>query len=316
VFALQDDITIKVLTIVKVKLENLGGSGWIKHHKGTRGLECYLKLQEAMGYLSRGTIPDTNQARQLAEAAIAMCPEAPGPYRILGNVTQQDYTLGSSKSPRESLEKAEELVKKALAIDDTLSDAHGNLGMIYMQKRDYDKAIASAERALSLEPGSSWCLYRLGVALSFAARPEEAIPLFEKALRLNPLAPATFYYDFGGALRTANRIEEAAASYKKASEKAPNWFWPHAALAAVYSMLGRNEEARAEAVEVLRINPRFSLEWVDRVAAYKDRAPVKTFIDAMRKAGLPDKPPPPSPKRRAVPRPNGGRLAQSRAEVI
>ena len=45
----------------------------------------------------------------------------------------------------------------------------------------------------------------------------------------------------------------------------------------------------------LRINPRFSLEWVDRVAAYKDRAPVKTFIDAMRKAGLPDKPPPPQP---------------------
>ena len=163
--------------------------------------------------------------------------------------------------------------------------------MIYMQQRKYDKAIASAERALSLQPGSSWCLYRLGVALSFAGRPEEAIPLFEKALRLNPLAPATFYYDFGGALRTTNRIEEAAAA-SRGSEKAPNWFWPHAALAAVYSMLGRNEEARAEAVEVLRINPRFSLEWVDRVAAYKDRAPVKTFIDAMRKAGLPDKPPP------------------------
>jgi adenylate cyclase len=292
VFALQDEITLRVLTAVKVKLEGLGGSGWAHRYKGTQGLDCYLKFQEVSGFIQRGTVPDIKQARRVAESAIATCPESPGLYRSLGVVNYQEVILGASTSPRESLEKAEELVRKALAIDENNSDAHGNLGMIYMQQRKYDEAIASAERALSLQPGSSWCLYRLGVALSFAARPEEAIPLFGKALRLNPLAPATFYYDFGGALRTANRIEEATAAYKKASEKAPNWFWPHAALAAVYSMLGRDEEARAEAVEVLRINPRFSLEWVDRVAAYKDRAPVKKFIDVMRKAGLPDKPPP------------------------
>jgi hypothetical protein len=60
-------------------------------------------------------------------------------------------------------------------------------------------------------------------------------------------------------------------------------------------MMGRDKEAQAEAAEVLRINPRFSLEWYARTASNKDRSVVDKLVDAMRKAGLPDKPPSPQP---------------------
>ena len=83
----------------------------------------------------------------------------------------------------------------------------------------------------------------------------------EKAIRLNPLAPSPFYNDLGLAFRLTGRLEEAAALYKKSIDRAPNDFWMHAALANVYIMMGRDEEARAAAAEVLRINPKFSLEW-------------------------------------------------------
>ena len=56
VFALQDEITIRVLTAVKVKLEGLGGSGWMHRYKGTQGLDCYLKFQEVSGLIQRGTV--------------------------------------------------------------------------------------------------------------------------------------------------------------------------------------------------------------------------------------------------------------------
>jgi tetratricopeptide (TPR) repeat protein len=65
----------------------------------------------------------------------------------------------------------------------------------------------------------------------------------------------------------------------------------HAALAGVYIEMGREEEARAAAAEVLRINPKFSLEWYGKRVLLKDRTIVNAYIEALRKAGLPDKSP-------------------------
>ena len=294
-FALQDEITMRVLRAVRVKLEGLGGATWMKYYWGTQGLDCFLKYQDAVSHIQRMTIADNKQARQIAEEGLAMCAEGPAFYRALAIVNMNDYTLGSSKAFRESIEKAEELLQKALAIDDNDSDAHGILSQVYMRKREYDKAIAAAERGVTLDPGSSWAIFRYGLVLIMAGRPEEAIPLFEKAIRLNPLGPAIFYAGYGEALRDAGRLEEAVTSYKKAIERAPNYFWPHASLAAVYSMIGRDKEAQAEAAEVLRINPRFSLEWYARTTPLKDRSVIDKLINAMRKAGLPDKPSPEQP---------------------
>ena len=294
-FTLQDDITMRVLVAVRVKLEGTGTSVWMKYYRGSQGLDCFLKIQQAIGHIQRMTIPDTNQARQIAEEGLAMCPEGPVFYRILAIVNMNDYNLGSSKAPRESIEKAEELLQKALAIDDNDSEAHGNMSQVYSRKREYDKAIAAAERGVTLNPGSSWANYRYGLVLVVVGRPEEAIPLFEKAIRLNPLGPAVFYGDYGLALSLTGRLEEAVSSYKKAIERAPDFFRTHAVLSAVYSMMGRDKEAQAEAQEVLRINPRFSLEWYARTSSIKDRSVIDKLVNAMRKAGLPDKPPPAQP---------------------
>jgi hypothetical protein len=51
-------------------------------------------------------------------------------------------------------------------------------------------------------------------------------------------------------------------------------------------MMGREKEARAEAAEVLRINPKFSLDYFAEAIPYKDRKVINKFIDALRKAGL------------------------------
>jgi len=289
-FALQDDITMKVIGAVRVKLEGLGTSMWTKYYRGSQGLDCFLKFQDAIGRLQRMTVADTNYARQIAEEGLVTCQEGPAFYRLSAIVHLTDHMLGSSKDPQESISKAEEFLLKALAIDDKNADTLGNLSQVHTRKKEYDKAIASAERAVTLDPGSSWALYRYAIALNFANRPEQAIPLFEKAIRLNPLGPSAFYFDFGIALRDTGKVDEAVATFKKSVERAPNWFWPHAHLAVTYSMLGMDTEARAEAAEVLRINPRFSIEWAAKNTAYDQARMVKVF-DAMRKAGLPDTPP-------------------------
>ncbi len=294
-FTLQDDITMKVLGVIRIKLEGLGGSKWLSKYKGTHGLDCFLKFQEAVSTLQRNTMADTRKAQQIAEEGLEMCPEISTFYRLLGVVNINYYWFDSSKSPHGYMEKAEEFLQKTLAMDENNSDAYGNLSQLHMIKKDYDKALAEAEKSLSLDPGSSWCLWRYARVLTVIGRPEEAIPLQEKAIRLNPLGPAPFYGDLGLSLRLTGRFEEAVVFYKKAIKRAPKDFWFHAHLAIIYIMMGRDEDARAEAAEVLQINPKFSVEWFAKTTTLKDRSVVDKSSDALRKAGLPEKPPPAQP---------------------
>jgi tetratricopeptide (TPR) repeat protein len=129
----------------------------------------------------------------MIEEAIAMCPDNPMGYIQLGAVYSMDYYLGNTKSPRETLEKGIELAQKALAIDDSLASPHGLLCALYLAKREYDKAIAEGERGVALNPGGTSELVNYAASLSYAGRPEEAIQLFQKAVRLNPFNPAGLY---------------------------------------------------------------------------------------------------------------------------
>ncbi len=51
-------------------------------------------------------------------------------------------------------------------------------------------------------------------------------------------------------------------------------------------MMGREKEARAEAVEVLRVNPKFSLDLLPKMLPYKDQTETDKVGNALRKAGL------------------------------
>ena len=199
-----------------------------------------------------------------------------------------DYLFGTTKSPRESLEKAIELAQKAIAVDEGLADGHALLGVFYSLKGEHDKALAEGERAVILNPNNADSYRWYGSILTYAGRPEEAIPMIQKAIRLNPFA-STFYYDnLGDALRNTGRFEEAVSAYKKAVQLAANNIFAHVSLAATYSMIKREKEAYAEAAEVLRINPRFSLDHWEKTlrAAFKDQSEIDKVVDALRKAGL------------------------------
>jgi adenylate cyclase len=240
---------------------------------------------EASKYADRLTIADHNVAQRLLEEAISMCPENPIGYVRLSWVLRQGAILDKTKPYEETLEKSKELIKKALAMDDTLADAHNHLTVIYKNEKEYDKSIAAGRRAVELDPGGAEAHLWYGAALLFASQPEEAILQFQKVLRLNPNAATWTFVFLGHALRNAGRPEEAVSSYKKALQRAPDHLIAHIGLVVTYSVMGREEEARAEAQEVLRINPKFSLiPFKKRAMNYKDPAENDMIINAMTKA--------------------------------
>jgi adenylate cyclase len=242
---------------------------------------------EVIKYHRGHNIEDAKVARRLAEEMVDMYPESSLAYLAIGWVHQMEYVLRIGRSPQESIEKGIEMAQKVLAMDDSIATAHGLLCLLYSYKREYDKSIAEAERAVALVPGGSISSMHYAMALNYAGRSEEAIPFFQKAIRLDPVGTTSIYLHYGGALRITGRYEEAVSAYKKSLQREPNNIFAHVGLAGTYSMMGRDKEARAVAEEVLRLNPNFSLASYSRILSmFKDQSEMDKFIQALSKTGL------------------------------
>jgi tetratricopeptide (TPR) repeat protein len=177
------------------------------------------------------------------------------------------------------LAEATELLQKAIVLDDNLAEAHGLLGFIYSVERRHDKAFAQGKKAVALNPNSAMAHLWLGKVFTFASRWEESIPEYKIAIRLNPIPPSYYLWSLGLSYGATGQYDEAIAWCEKAVHMDPDSLMARIMMTAVYSWSGRDEEARAEAAEVLRINPDFSLERFAKKAG-------SNLVSALRKAGL------------------------------
>ncbi len=280
IFAIQDEITKRIITAMQVKLTE--GEQARAVARGTDNLEAYLKHLQANELLHQINIESNALARQLAEEAIALDPEYAMAYKALGQSHMLDIWLGTTKSRKASMAKAMELVHKAIVLDDSFAEAHALLGYLYTMTRQYDKGIAEAEKAVALNPNSAESHMRLGKTLSFAGRWEKSIPEYKKAIRLNPIPQNIYFYSLGLSYCYTGQYEEAIEWCEKAIREAPDSLYARIMMTVVYSQSGRLDEARAQAAEVLRIQPKFTV----KRGAYKRKEDTDRFVSALYKAGL------------------------------
>ena len=125
IFALQDEITRKILVALEVRLTS-GEQATIRG-KGTDNLEAYLKVLQAIEHLRRTSKEGVSLARQLAEEAIALDPEYARPYRIVATCHITDIFWGLSKSRKKSMEQAVEMAQKAISLDESDPGGTGDL---------------------------------------------------------------------------------------------------------------------------------------------------------------------------------------------
>ncbi|MDH3802895.1 MAG: hypothetical protein OEU80_12530, partial [Deltaproteobacteria bacterium] len=203
IFAVQDDLTQKILTALHVELTH--GEQARVWARGTENLQAYLKILQAREKWIQMNKESNALARQLAEESIALDQDYAFAYMILAATHMMDVFLGSSKSPKDSIKQAITLNKKGMALDDSLPNAHSQLGLLYTMTRQHDKGVAEANLGVELDPNSASAHRILGLTLSYAGRPEEAIPLLKKAIRLEPFTPGIYYDNLGAAYRNAGQ---------------------------------------------------------------------------------------------------------------
>jgi adenylate cyclase len=197
------------------------------------------------------------------------------------------WQWGSQQSPAgQTLEPAMVAAQRGLALNDSGHFSHITLGAVYLLQQQYEQAVAEMERAVALGPTEADSYTALAGVLSCMGRTEDALEAAAQALRLKPFIADAHLGNVGAAYAVAGRYEEARAPLQRFLSRYPNILPFHLALAAVYSELGQAAEARAEAAEVLRLNPYFSLEVHRQRTPIKDPTVLERHIAALRRAGL------------------------------
>jgi adenylate cyclase len=284
IFALQDDITMKIITALQVKLSEGEQANVIA--KGTENLEAYLTVLQGLQHWQVFNREGNAIAQELAKDAISADLSYPAAYLLLSKTQMREVLLGTSKSPRRSLKLSIENAQEAISLDTSFADAQAWLGWLYTMTRQHDKGIAAAERASDLNPNSSDAHSYLGLTLNYAGRHEEAIQMYKKAIRLSPIPSVATLFRLCIACRDCGRYEEGTLAAKKAIHLHPNSIPAHTCLASCYALLGRDAEAKSESAEVLRMDPNFSLAILEQRLPYKDPADTKLVVESLRKAGL------------------------------
>ena len=157
------------------------------------------------------------------------------------------------------------------------------LGYLYSLIGQVDKALTECKIAVKLAPNSASARTWYGAVLIKAGQYDMAVEQLEQARRRDPIAGTWFLRYLGSAYSLKGRHEEAISTLKRAIQKAPNDHLSRLLMTRAYIFAGMQAEAEAEAAEVLRLNPKFSLEDYAKKGTGKAK---ERSVEAYRRAGL------------------------------
>ena len=293
-FTLMDEITRKIVRSLQVELTD-GESAYLMHDS-TDNFEAWALTVKGtnLSSISSNKKDPQLRARELFERAIKLDPTYATAWTQLAFTHWKGAWIGWSESPEESIKKAIELANKAKNLDEKQAGADRLFSYIHAHQKQFEKAIADAERAIAINPNDSASHACLAWALHSAGGFAEAAEVMKRAMRLSPYYDIWYLSNLGEALTMAGHYAEAISVNQQLlergqKEKLPTWIAAaHDWLAIGYSMLGRMEEARYHVTELLKFDPNWSLEMVQQVYSYRNQADMDRHLDASRKAGLPE----------------------------
>jgi len=251
VFTIQDEISMAIVDKLKVELLGREREGILK--KYTNNLDAYNAYLMGLNQWNRLTPEGYEQSLQCYQEAIRLDDGFAPAYAQLA-IWHLSQAFWGTLSPIEALPMAIEMAERALAIDDTISEAHGFIGVLHaFFERDQEAGERSLRRAVELGPNIAVNYSNLAALLTAQGRSHDAIEAAKTSQRLDPLSPTTnawacWWIGLGG------RLEEAIADLEKMIELDPNHWLPHHVLGDLYSRAGRPDEAIAAGTHAVALS--------------------------------------------------------------
>jgi adenylate cyclase len=286
VFALQDDVTVAVVSAIQPKL--LQTEIALATRRRPENLTAYDFYLRAMAQFYLATREGLAGATRLAHHALELEPGFGRAAALAGNCHTLNVLWAYAADPQFERKEAIRLCTLALSLDDGDQDTLAWASSIssYMIG-DSESAIEIADRAVASNPNSFLAWTQRGWTYRVAGLPDEALPSFERAIRMSPVDPLLHqtFTGMGYALIEVGRFDEAIVAGKKAQRQNPSFSPAYRCLASAFAHLGRNAQAREAAARLLEVDPTFTItSWIARGG----QSNAKLLIEGLRKAGLPE----------------------------
>ena len=246
---------------------------------GTSDPEAYQLYLKGRHYWDKRTPETLEKSRSYFQQAIEKDPN----YALAYMGLAEYYGVISDYAPipaREAAPKSETYAKKALAIDDTLAEAHAVLGIDYDEDWEWAAAGKEYERALELNPSLSRTHVLYGLHFSYLGNDEQAFVHFKRAVELDPLnlnATQNLAMEY----LTVKQIDQAIELEKKNLEIDPNYAKSHLNLAIDYRCAGKYDLWLEEWEKEARLNN--DADDLARALTAKREYPKSGYRGAMKK---------------------------------
>ena len=290
-FALQDEIVAALASQLNAELIS-NEARRAQHAPNPDSMDLYF---QGLAQLNKGFNPeDLAQARGFFERAVALDPDNLDAVLQKVNVDRNlSYYQANSKYERAAIyATVEATVTHVLSLAPNNAYAHFEMGIVLADTNRRAQGRAELERALALDPNFAWAHGQVGFAKMQDGRAEETEAQENEALRLSPHDPTAYWWLqwIADSKVLLGAYEEAVPWYRRSLE-INRTLWTHLHFAAALELLGRHDEARAEAQAGLALVPEFTIRRY-RAFALSDN-PVflkqqERLLQAMQKAGVPE----------------------------
>ncbi len=225
------------------------------------------------------------EAMRLFEKAIELDPDYGFAHAVLAAVWI-DQWYDSQDDAGGALQKAYDLARRAVALDENESTCHSMLGHVCLVRHSFDLAMQYTRRAVELNPNNQWNTADIGCVMIYTGQAEEALKWFRRAREIDPyFGPPWYWRAAGQACMLLHRYEDALAMFEHLDVR---HYRVSALAAACHARLGNTERARTAVAECLAEKPHFSIRHYLSKEPFKNPVEAEEFAKGLRLAGLPE----------------------------
>ena len=232
----QSDISRDVAK--RLQLETSGGDSKHIGNAGTNNPEAYRLYLEGRQQWYGRTPEGLKKSIDLFQQAIAADPNYALAYTGLAETYNVIPSYNAGVTSRQASLLADEATRKALALNDSLPEAHLARADALTFAYQWDEAEKEYKRALELNQNLAAAHYFYAFTLLVPQkRFDEAFREFQAALSLDPLSPI-MNTNYATTLMDAHRYPEAMAEFQKELQRDPNFGPAHHKFAQLYAATG------------------------------------------------------------------------------
>jgi adenylate cyclase len=291
VLTIQDEVARTIATILAAHVNKAEVERTLLKPPATwQAYDHYMRAAAAWAlFQSSWKLEHLSETREHLAASLKIDPKYARAYSLLASTHRVAWLnpVNDEYLKPSALDQAIDFARTAIELDPNLPEAYAELAYNIVRKRDFDAATVAAERVMALNPNFSD--YRVAMVHLSIGDFAKSIDIAHTQMRLDPFHPHFAPLMVGEAHYLLKQYREAQRWLRQATGRAQNHQYGHAFLAATYAQLGQAQEAQAEAAEVLRINPNYTISGTQkRVSILRRADDLEHLVEGLRKAGLPD----------------------------